>query len=70
MSGARTICARCGADCDATVARRCDCDPCSELGAVVLAAVRLAGPDATPRDIGRELRRVARDRDEQRRRAS
>ena len=56
---ALVMCARCGETCDATGARRCDCEPRSELGAVVLAAVRLAGPAAGPREIAKNLRALA-----------
>jgi hypothetical protein len=59
LVSALVMCARCGETCDATGARRCDCEPRSELGAVVIAAVRLAGPEATVRDVRTWMRRVA-----------
>jgi hypothetical protein len=54
--GILTVCT-CGAVC-APMGRCPECEP-SELARVVLAAVRVAGPAASPRQIAKNLRALA-----------
>ncbi len=57
----RELCALCGEDLDERGRRRCDCRPkqATHLGRVVLAATRVAAPDADLETLRRYLRGAA-----------
>ena len=54
----RRFCGTCGTDCDERGRRVCDCveEPASHLARVVLAATRVAGPEADLEQLRRALR--------------